>query len=242
MAREPLGPLVRLIQRGFPGAVEVSPSLTPLGVRTWLALAVEREAEREKLAPQGPQEEPAVPDAPIPHPESPEEHRRPQERSGGILEELAAATQAMVDHVVANRPADLTDRNGTTKPGWARLFAALEAAQAVIKSEAPIEPGSTPVDTRKMARRSDPGTSKVAAERVAPALHSRQEEVLTRLRRAEGGWVDGDDMARPDCGGSEGKRRLRELREELGWPIEARPHPERATSWQYRLPPGLDVA
>lgn len=36
--------------------------------------------------------------------------------------------------------------------------------------------------------------------------------MLARLRR--GGWVNGVEMATEECGGSEGLRRLRELREE----------------------------
>ena len=64
---------------------------------------------------------------------------------------------------------------------------------------------------------------------------SRRLEVLRRLRPAPGAWVETPDLSSALVGGSEGTRRLRELRAQ-GWRIEARPHPEPGrTSWQYRL-------
>lgn len=62
---------------------------------------------------------------------------------------------------------------------------------------------------------------------------TRQNEVLERLE--QGGWIDGTDLANGEVGGSEGLKRLRELRA-AGHAIERRKHPdpERAI-WQYRL-------
>lgn len=40
----------------------------------------------------------------------------------------------------------------------------------------------------------------------------RRGQVLRYLLRAAGGWVDGTDLATEEVGGSEGLRRLRELR------------------------------
>jgi hypothetical protein len=85
---------------------------------------------------------------------------------------------------------------------------------------------------------------------------TRKEQVLERLQDAmdtaeieddpEMGWVDGPDLSNEKCGGTEGMRRLRELRAE-GWPIEDRHHPDpNRDIWQYRLlgpqglPPGDD--
>lgn len=64
---------------------------------------------------------------------------------------------------------------------------------------------------------------------------TRKDQVLQRLQREQGAWVDGTDLASAEIGGSEGLKRLRELRLE-GHSIEMRKHPdpERAI-WQYRL-------
>ncbi len=49
------------------------------------------------------------------------------------------------------------------------------------------------------------------------------------------GWVDGPVLASGAIGGSEGLRRLRELRA-AGWPIEDRKHPQHGRAVrQYRL-------
>lgn len=64
---------------------------------------------------------------------------------------------------------------------------------------------------------------------------SRKEQVLERLRRAGGAWVDGSELATPEVGGSEGLRRLRELRAE-GHAILDRQHPDPERDIrQYRL-------
>jgi hypothetical protein len=80
-------------------------------------------------------------------------------------------------------------------------------------------------------------------------LQPRQHRVLTALRVAHfgrvtvdeatfltvDGWVDGYALCHPSLGGSEGLRRLRELRA-LGHRIDRRQHPVRGrTSQQYRL-------
>lgn len=88
----------------------------------------------------------------------------------------------------------------------------------------------------------DPWTSHVAAERIEPKRGTRRAQVLDRLRAAAGAWVPGVDLATRDCGGSEGLKRIRELRQ-LGWPVERRPirGPGR-TAWEYRLPVADDPA
>jgi hypothetical protein len=51
----------------------------------------------------------------------------------------------------------------------------------------------------------------------------------------DGQWVDGPEIANERVGGSEGHRRLRELRAD-GWHIEERTHPDPERSvWQYRI-------
>jgi hypothetical protein len=62
---------------------------------------------------------------------------------------------------------------------------------------------------------------------------TRKEQVLHRL--AGGDWVDGPELANEQVGGSEGLRRLRELRTE-GAVIEERKHPDSGRDiFQYRL-------
>jgi hypothetical protein len=64
---------------------------------------------------------------------------------------------------------------------------------------------------------------------------TRKKQVLERLRQAAGDWVNGPELANETVGGSEGHRRLRELRAE-GYAIEERKHPDPNRSiWQYRM-------
>lgn len=69
---------------------------------------------------------------------------------------------------------------------------------------------------------------------------TRKQQVLERLKEAEGGWVDGTEIETKYVGGQSGTRRLRELRAE-GHTIEERRHPDTDRDiWQYRLvPPGV---
>lgn len=64
---------------------------------------------------------------------------------------------------------------------------------------------------------------------------TRKEQVLKRLMDDANEWVDGDQLATEKVGGSEGHRRLRELRTE-GHDIRERRHPDPARDvWQYML-------
>ncbi len=66
-------------------------------------------------------------------------------------------------------------------------------------------------------------------------INTRAQEVLAVLSRAQGQWVNGSALATAEVGGSEGLKRLRELRAS-GLPIEKRRHPDsRRTIFQYRL-------
>lgn len=89
-----------------------------------------------------------------------------------------------------------------------------------------------------VVRRDDPPPAREGAARIEPKRGTRKALVLGMLRRAaEAGpavWVDGAVLTQPSCGGSEGLRRLRELRRD-GWGIESRPHPDSQTAFQYRL-------
>jgi hypothetical protein len=63
---------------------------------------------------------------------------------------------------------------------------------------------------------------------------TRQQQILTRLRAAQGAWVDGSELATEVTGGSEGLRRLRELG--VDHTIDRRRHPDPSRAiWQYRL-------
>ncbi len=64
---------------------------------------------------------------------------------------------------------------------------------------------------------------------------SRRQQVLDYLQARAGQWVNGPELANETVGGSEGLKRLRELRAE-GYPILERKHPDQSrTIWQYRL-------
>ena len=62
---------------------------------------------------------------------------------------------------------------------------------------------------------------------------SRKEQVLHRLEANRGEWVDGVELANEVVGGSEGLKRLRELRDD-GWLIQKRQKPG-SDQYQYRL-------
>ena len=70
---------------------------------------------------------------------------------------------------------------------------------------------------------------------VETMSETRKEQVLRRLREADGAWVDGTELATVEIGGSEGLKRLRELRAD-GYQITERGNPDHVrASWQYRL-------
>lgn len=64
---------------------------------------------------------------------------------------------------------------------------------------------------------------------------TRKEAVFNLLKENLNEWIDGPDIANPEIGGSEGLKRVRELRED-GHSIETRKHPvKKRDIWQYRL-------
>ena len=66
---------------------------------------------------------------------------------------------------------------------------------------------------------------------------TRRELVLQLLQRHTNEWVDGTRIASAEVGGSEGLKRLRELRQ-AGYDIRMRKHPDpRRDIFQYRLVP-----
>lgn len=70
-------------------------------------------------------------------------------------------------------------------------------------------------------------------------LLTRKELVLRLLRENEGQWVDGTRIASAEVGGSEGLKRLRELRQD-GYDIRMRKHPDpRRDIFQYKLMPSV---
>lgn len=63
---------------------------------------------------------------------------------------------------------------------------------------------------------------------------TRKQQVLEYLMARKGEWVDGPEIATEEVGGSEGLKRLRELRAE-GYVIFNRKHPDPARDiWQYQ--------
>lgn len=93
---------------------------------------------------------------------------------------------------------------------------------------------------KRNARHSDPSTSKQAAERYEPKRETAKGRVLAHLRAHPNEWVDAPEFTREDIGGFAGTRRLRELREDDGWPIETRPKPGYTNLWQHRLLVGAE--
>ena len=64
---------------------------------------------------------------------------------------------------------------------------------------------------------------------------TRKDKVLQLLRENLNVWIEGPEIANPEVGGSEGLKRVRELREE-GHQIESKPHPNKKRDvWLYRL-------
>lgn len=82
-----------------------------------------------------------------------------------------------------------------------------------------------------IVRNDDPPSAHVAAALIEPERGTRTDQVITRLRQAWPGWVDGVDLATEECGGSEGLRRLRES----GFEYETRPKAGHRTAHEYRL-------
>lgn len=65
---------------------------------------------------------------------------------------------------------------------------------------------------------------------------TRKEQVLDYLRSRANQWVNGPELATEEVGGSEGLRRLRELRIEGTYDIRERRHPDADRDiWQYML-------
>lgn len=73
----------------------------------------------------------------------------------------------------------------------------------------------------RLARANDPSSSHEGARRIEPKRGTRKAEVLSRLLADPGVWVPAEDLHTASCGGSEGLRRIRELRRD-GWNIEVR--------------------
>ncbi len=64
---------------------------------------------------------------------------------------------------------------------------------------------------------------------------TRKEQILRVLLENKGEWVDGTRLATEEVGGSEGLRRLRELRAD-GHIVQQRRHPDADRDiWQYRI-------
>ena len=74
---------------------------------------------------------------------------------------------------------------------------------------------------KALARRTDPVTSREGAELIHPKRGTRRWQVLEYLLSRQGRWVPSYEMCTVSVGGSEGLRRLRELRT-TGWPIETK--------------------
>lgn len=64
---------------------------------------------------------------------------------------------------------------------------------------------------------------------------TRKEQVLEKLKSAPGVWFNGAELSNEEVGGSEGLKRLRELKAE-GWRVQMRKNPAQGSDqFQYRL-------
>jgi hypothetical protein len=63
---------------------------------------------------------------------------------------------------------------------------------------------------------------------------NRLIKVAEFLTEREGQWIPGYEIASKEVGGSEGLKRVRELRYEYKWPIEKRKM-KGSTAYEYRL-------
>jgi hypothetical protein len=71
---------------------------------------------------------------------------------------------------------------------------------------------------------------------------TRREQVLSHLQKHSNQWVDGPELANEEVGGSEGLKRLRELRAD-GHRIITRAHPDPGRDiYQYKLVPPETIA
>jgi hypothetical protein len=84
------------------------------------------------------------------------------------------------------------------------------------------------------ARVSDPPSAHTAAALIEPTAGACKARVLAHLEAHRGQWVGGMELQRPETGGDQGLKRVRELRQE-GYDIENRPTPGSRGTWQYRL-------
>lgn len=127
-------------------------------------------------------------------------------------------------------------RHEVVRPGVPPLLVEWVSAPNFPTPVAPVHPTSPAAHHSPVVRTDDPWTSHLAAERIEPQRGTNQAEVLGYLRAHEGEWVDSGIFIGPGAvGGMQGDRRLRELREDMHWPIKARRKPGTSNSWQHRL-------
>jgi hypothetical protein len=93
---------------------------------------------------------------------------------------------------------------------------------------------------RKMARTSDSDATHKAAETyVLSGARNRVIDRVARLLEArQGDWVDATEFDRL---AKSGERRMRELRDDYGWPIEIRDKPGAINAYQHRLLDGFVI-
>jgi hypothetical protein len=130
---------------------------------------------------------------------------------------------------VEDRPVRLGDGRVISLAEWWINIAGRRCEQC-RKEPPPV----TQPKAKAMARRDGPRSSQVAAALAAPKAGTRKAKVLAVLQSAAGQWVPGEQLANPQVGGSEGLKRLRELRAD-GWLIEEKPPPGGDGMWWYRM-------
>jgi hypothetical protein len=88
----------------------------------------------------------------------------------------------------------------------------------------------------RLARTDDPGTSHEAIKTYSRTRYrTRLGKVADYLVNHLGQWVDAVHFTDDEVGGFAGTRRLRELREDYGWDVVTRQHPDKPNTWQHML-------
>lgn len=91
-----------------------------------------------------------------------------------------------------------------------------------------------PAEGRGLVRNDDAPATKEALRHFIPDRSTRLGRVALHLAENVGAWVDIEDLSTPEIGGRSADRRVRELDENFGWPIQRGKQPGKST-FRYKL-------
>lgn len=122
-------------------------------------------------------------------------------------------------------------------PGQTNLFGGVPLPAAPPRLRPPMPVGPPPL-LPGQTRSTVPAQSTMH-DRDLDAEDSARGRVAALLKQHAGQWVRGTVIASAAVGGSEGLRRLRDLRNKFGWRIEQRRMPD-STEREYRYVPRIE--